>query len=118
MRRTVLRLVLALAGRGPCTGYDGGTCTVPGDRDHRQKGWGYRGVSVPVDWRSRVLTLQQCSDLDCLADYLALRRVLLHCNTIHVMSTFAFIGQTDHDRLIVVHGHRLIFLTKLQHDSS
>lgn len=97
----------------------------PGARDHRQKVWGYRGVSVPVDWRSRVLTLQQCSDLDCLADYLALRRVHLHCNTIHIMSTFAFIGQTDRDRLIVVcyreksvHDHRLTFLTKLQHESS
>lgn len=126
MRRTMLRLLLPLAGRGPCTGYDGGTCTVS------WRSWP-QTESMGISWRISSSRLEEPSThapamfWPWLSSrlYLALRRVLLHCNTIHVMSTFAFIGQTDRDRLIVVcyreksvHDHRLIFLTKLQHDNS
>lgn len=83
MKRTMFRLVVALVRQGPDTRYTmPERAKLPCHRDHRQKVWGYRGVSVPVDWRSQVLTLQQCSDLGCLAG-LALRRVPLHCNTHH-----------------------------------
>lgn len=76
-QRTIVRLAVAVAGRGTCSFL----AVVPGsDRKY--------GNIVEYQFQSTEgAQYQQCSDLDCLAG-LALRRVLLHCNTIRVYVRF------------------------------